>query len=338
MICSARGRCVQSLGGGGQGTGGTAADSGMSSGGGGTAATGGILVIQPSDAGQMGCVDVDVQFTKVIPSVMLLVDQSGSMSGTKWTTLYDTLMNPTTGVVKPLESEVRFGLTMYTDSNRVAGCPDLTQVPIALNNYLAIDKVYAPALPDKDTPMAESVEVVTAQLVAYPEPGPKVMIFGTDANALDTCTTTGANAMPLTIANIDAAYKLGIRTFIIYVGTTGAASALAQAANVGQGFPASDPVNRVYLGGNATDLRNAFNTIIGGVRSCTLNLNGNVVSGTENLGLVSLDGQALDYLSMDGWRLNSSSELELLGTACQNIQNGDHALKITFPCEAFIIK
>jgi len=37
----------------------------------------------------------------------------------------------------------------------------------------------------------------------------------------------------------------------------------------------------------------------------------------------------------DGWQVNTPSELELLGAACEAIKSGDHDLAIKFPCESF---
>jgi hypothetical protein len=44
----------------------------------------------------------------------------------------------------------------------------------------------------------------------------------------------------------------------------------------------------------------------------------------------------LTYMGKDGWRLNSPSVLELLGSACETIKSGDHDLKILFPCGVIV--
>src|SRR5688572_28077557 len=66
------------------------------------------------------CVDLDVDFTRITPTVMLLIDQSGSMDQSfengldRWQTLRRTLTNGETSFLKTLETSVRFGMTLYT--------------------------------------------------------------------------------------------------------------------------------------------------------------------------------------------------------------------------------
>ena len=84
--------------------------------------------------GGTSCPNVTVTFEKCMPTVVLVVDQSGSMEakfggGTRWTVARDALINPTNGVVKILEKEVRFGLAMYTSKSGSSGgaCPLLAR-------------------------------------------------------------------------------------------------------------------------------------------------------------------------------------------------------------------
>jgi hypothetical protein len=294
----------------------------------------------------LNCVEVKAQFSQQVPSIMLLIDQSGSMttdfSGkSRWNALRDALMDPTSGLVKVLQDEVRFGLTLYTN-DRKGACPDLTQVAIALHNYTPINGVYSGAAPTGDTPTSESVDTVAAQLGAYPEPGPKVILLATDGLP-DTCAVPSpdpADDRPrqLVVNAVTSAFSSGIFTFVISVGNEITPDHLRQVANVGQGFPVDSPVDRFFTANDQQQLIDAFTTIIRGVRSCVLALNGTVVAGTEGQGTVNLDGQPLTYGSADGWRLNNPSELELLGSACATLQSGNHALDITFPCQTFIIQ
>ena len=96
------------------------------------------------DAGDQGeaatCVDVSVSFEANEATVVLLIDQSGSMDqdydGTdRWGALYDALMDPSDGVVASLESEVRLGLALYTSYDGFDGptCPVVTEVDAAFD-------------------------------------------------------------------------------------------------------------------------------------------------------------------------------------------------------------
>ena len=48
-------------------------------------------------------------------------------------------------------------------------------------------------------------------------------------------------------------------------------------------------------------------------------------------GTVTLDGSALGCNDPNGWRLNSASEIELLGTACEAIKGGNHDVTDPIP-------
>lgn len=333
MTCSERGRCVPEEDPGGFG--------------------GGLLV--PSGASGAGgepvCNQVDVSFTNQTPTVVLLIDQSGSMTqrfGTqnRWQALYESLMDPTTGIVKMLEGEVRFGLALYTsiNGNRSGNvCPMLETVDIALNNYDAIDAVYGPAQPptNGETPTGESLSAVAAELAAFAEEGPKVIVLATDGEP-DTCDRPNPQqGQPQAIAAAQAAYAEGIRTFIIGVGEAGGDGVtdahLQDMANAGAGLPIGGTENApFYRTLDPEALLEAFDDIINGVRSCTITMDGSVTEQNAPRGTVTLDGQELLFGDPNGWRFQPPDQIEVLGTACETVQDGEHDLKITFPCEVFV--
>ncbi|HEX9621466.1 MAG TPA: hypothetical protein VF989_15085, partial [Polyangiaceae bacterium] len=67
-----------------------------------------------------------------------------------------------------------------------------------------------------------------------------------------------------------------------------------------------------------------------------LSLNGTVDANNAASGQVALDGAPLSYEDANGWRLNSPTEIELLGDACEAIKHGDHELDISFPCGVIV--
>jgi hypothetical protein len=82
----------------------------------------------------------------------------------------------------------------------------------------------------------------------------------------------------------------------------------------------------------------AFEQIIGVVRSCTLTLSANVQGGYECSGDVRLNGTPLVCNDANGYRLSDSTTLELLGTACQTFLDSPQAtLDATFPCGTVIL-
>ena len=300
------------------------------------------------------CVDLKVVFTPQIPTVVMLIDQSGSMdqkfdTGNRWNVLRDALINMNTGIISTLQAKVRFGLALYTSDGGFGGgqqmktCPIITPVPPALNNYAAISTVYLPDDWKGDTPTGESVDAAVKILDGVTEEGPKVIVLATDGEP-DSCTDPNPKSMAgldaarqLSVSAVQNAFKKQITTFVISVGNEVGEAHLRAVANAGQGLAVDvDQMNRFYRANNQADLATAFDTIVNGVRSCVLALNGTVDAASAGTGSVVLDGKALAFNDANGWKLNSPTVLELQGSACSTIKNGDHDLKISFPCGVIV--
>jgi len=82
-----------------------------------------FLIDDPDLGGSAGteatCVDLDVDFQRVTPTVMLLIDQSGSMSTNfengddRWETVQKTLTNPQSSLLKKLQLARRAEAAAY---------------------------------------------------------------------------------------------------------------------------------------------------------------------------------------------------------------------------------
>jgi hypothetical protein len=333
--------------------------------------------------GTPSCIDVDVDFTPQIPTVLLLIDRSGSMNaanfgdavqaavdaGTytlgdcpmnndwRWNVVRDVLMNPTKGIVKPLEDRVRFGLSLYSSNNGQvkAGapeevdttkmCPTLIEVPIALGNHQAMLDEFKCNDIFEDTPTGESLLAAAATLKAFKEPGPKVIVLATDGEPDNCecpnfngdlvpakCKLPGVAAMikDEVVATAKGIHADDITIHVINVSTPSEATLqkhLTDVADAGGG--------NVYPGFSPGALSTAFDDIINGVRSCIIDLSGEIAKGKESTGVITLDGETLELDDPDGWQVNTPSQIELLGAACDTIKSGDHDLAIKFPCESF---
>jgi hypothetical protein len=333
--------------------------------------------------GVSSCIDVDVDFTPQIPTVLLLIDRSGSMNadgkfgdavqaavdaGTytlgdcpkdndwRWNVVRDVLMSPTKGIVKPLENGVRFGLSLYSSNNGQVKdgkpeeiddtkmCPVLLNVDIALGNHQAMLDQFKCNDISEDTPTGESLLAAAATLKAFQEPGPKVIVLATDGEP-DSCECPDfGNGMPAkcrepgvpelikehVVATAKEIHDADITVHVINVSTPSEANLqkhLADVAEAGGG--------NVYPGFSPGDLSTAFDEIINGVRSCVIDLSGEIAKGKESTGVITLDGEALELDGADGWQVNTPSQIELLGDACETIKSGGHDLSIKFPCESF---
>lgn len=296
------------------------------------------------DALTSGCGEVTVTLEPVIPTIVLLIDQSGSMTADfggqdRWAAVYETLMNPDDGVVAQLESQVRFGVTLYTseDGNDGPKCPILTSVEAALDNRAAIDMEYGPANPNDETPTGESLQAVATSLSALDFEGPKAIVLATDGEP-DTCETPNPQeGQPEALAAAEFAFGEGISTFIISVGDEVGADHLQQMANVGVGKDADDPMPAPYYEAlDAGQLVDAFNEIIGTFISCELSIDGEVDLEQACEGTVKLDGEELEC-GVD-WEVPEETTLILLGQACETLKDGaSHTVDASWPCGAVVI-
>jgi hypothetical protein len=228
-------------------TGGAFGNSNLPRGGGGGAGSPGV----------MGCNDLQVSFDPQVPTVLLLVDRSGSMwdfpygaSPTRWQAVYDSVMAPDTGVVHALQNEVRFGLMTYTGNSTANQCPVLSSVAPALANYEAIKQIYdeASVRPTfkADTPtgpgLRGAIDALGAVIVPPDEvDGPKVIVLITDGEP-DTCATPDPSCgQDESIAAVQAAFDLDIATFVIGISNDVGTAHLQDIANAGAGLPVRPP-------------------------------------------------------------------------------------------------
>lgn len=332
------------------------------------------------DGDNVDCIDVEVAFEPQIPNVVLLIDQSGSMNagsnfddavneaimaGTytpwdcdegdqdwRWNVVRNVLLNPDSGVVKPLEDDVRFGLALYSSENGNIGgtCPILTEVDLAFGNHAAMLEAFECSDILSDTPTRESLTATAEELAGMDVEGPKVIVLATDGEP-DTCECANwddNNGRPAVCDENGAAAaerdlvveealriheELGITVEVINVSNpdnTALADHLDDVAEAG-GAVSSASIDGFSPG----ELGSAFQSIIDGVRSCAIDLDGMIESGKESTGTVTLDGEKLVLDDPDGWQVNTPTQIELLGEACETIKSGDHDLDISFPCGAF---
>lgn len=359
------------------------------------------------EGGGPGCIDQEVEFTPEIPNVVLLIDQSLSMTdeanfgtlveqeieaGTyvpwgcpenpedpldspdqedadwRWNVVRNVLFNPDAGIVRPLEGAVRFGMALYSwdtellEEEPVPMCPLLTEVELKLDNYQAMLDAMRCSELVVETPTRESLRATAEKLAALDVEGPKFLILATDgepdncacpnwdqfmpgaaAECLDSATVErdGTPMTPREAERYDVEQEakrifdeLGITVHVIDVSTpnnTRLREHLTRVARSGGG--------EIFDGTRPSGLVDAFETIIDGVRSCVIDLSGEILEGKESEGTVLIDGEEIPLLpdgEGDGWKLNSKSQIELVGAPCELIKSGKHDIDIDFPCDVFI--
>ena len=289
------------------------------------------------------CSQVEVSIDPVVPTLVLLVDQSGSMDTDfegveRWDAVYETLMEPSDGVVANLQGQVRFGLTLYSSERGFEGgeCPMLTSVAPTLDNFDDIDAVYGPAELIRDTPTGESLEATAQMLAALDLEGPKAIVLATDG-APDTCDNHQSNdtAKEVSVAAGQAAWDLGIQTFVVSVGDDVGDEHLQEMANVGVGKDpdAAEPAP-FFKALNPEQLVEAFDEIVGEFVTCSFTVDGEVDLERACDGTVTLDGETLECGTQ--WHVPDPSTLELLGDACETLKDGqEHDLDARWSCGVF---
>lgn len=294
------------------------------------------------------CIEGQVEFAPVMPQVWLLLDRSGSMSdylGTtsRWSALGAVLLGEPTnaadrGVVGSFEDRVAFGAVFYTSGTASTGCVlDLESVALAANNYVDIRQRYRKLSPTGGTPTADSVAATVAVAATHDlTGGPKLLVLATDG-APGTCAARSGAATTEVEKEVALAFSKGIRTFAISIATATDILHMQRVANIGVGLPATGTTAApLYTAASQTELGDAFTTILSEVpRTCVFSLNGRVKSENADQGRVVLAGQPVLYADPNGWVLRRPDQVELVGTACDQIQAGEENLDISFPCAVF---
>ena len=284
----------------------------------------------------------------VIPTVVLVIDRSSSMSRnfnrmSRWDAAYEALMG-SGGLVKKFENRVRFGLSLYTGGG---SCPTLTTVKPSLNNYSKINSKYASKGPSGNTPTSNALKQSTSLFkdVDGATEGPKVMLLATDGEP-DTCAKpnpqTGQDEAVR--AAKEAHQNKDINTFVLSVGNDVSDEHLQDMANVGIGRP-SDAQNAAPFSraNNSQKLKSELEGLIQRSGSCTIGIDAaHVRAERAKEGHVKVNGERIQHGSTDGWTFhdssppcfNSSKCIQFHGKACNRVRSSQSETEITtrFPC------
>jgi len=288
------------------------------------------------------CPILDVLLTPQVPTIQFVVDQSGSMNQdfggvTRWEALTDTLVGSQDAIIASLQSDIRFGMTLYTGD--MMTCPSITEINAQLDATDEIAALLANNPPAGETPTGESFAMAAATVQADTWDGDKFIVLATDGEP-DTCAIPnpmdGPEADMARQAVVDAvsdAFDQGIRTYVISVGDAIADAHLQAVANAGQGVQAGEPDADFYKALGQQALTDAFDDIISGVRECKLDLSEPLQSNLASSCTVTVNDNAIPFNDPNGWMLDGEMTIELTGTACSQIQEGVVSIEMTCSCE-----
>jgi hypothetical protein len=256
-----------------------------------------------------------------------------------------------------------------------ATCPLLTEVGIDFGTRADMLDIYDCNDYIEDTPTRESLTAVAEALAAQDLEGPKVIVLATDGlpdncecpewddessgggmtydhpqcdpgdsdndvdydgddyHAAGTYEVDEYEQIQVVLEAQRIFAELGIQIEVINVSSPGDTALATHLDNVAD---AGGAVSGASIDGfDPGALSDAFQSIIDGVRSCAIDLDGTIEAGKESTGTVTLDGDVLILDDPDGWQVNTPTQIELLGAACETIKSGDHDLDISFPCGSF---
>jgi hypothetical protein len=298
------------------------------------------------------CPSVTVSPMPRIPTVQLLIDQSGSMDSgfggtSRWNAVKQALVAGN-GVITTLQDQVVFGASLYTYKQGTdATCPRITKTPTRmLNNGSAISSLLNSAGPDADTPTGESIRKVIEDFAQNP-PGASsvpVILLATDGEP-DRCADPNANdelSRQMSVDAAAAAYTAGIRTIVLSVGNDVGDDHLQKVANAGAGMDPATGTAPFYKANNPGELSAALSSIITGILSCELDLSGEVDTSRAGEGIVSLSnnggacGAAGNLSYGTDWELVDANTIRVLGGACDALKTGTCTLQATFACGVII--
>lgn len=92
--------------------------------------------------------------------------------------------------------------------------------------------------------------------------------------------------------------------------------------------------------GDQTALAQQIRRVVSNVKSCTFDLQGQIEVdlGRAGEGSVRIDGSSVPFEATNGWRMLTTTQLQLEGTACQTWRDTGTNIKFDFPCEIIVVR
>jgi hypothetical protein len=90
---------------------------------------------------------------------------------------------------------------------------------------------------------------------------------------------------------------------------------------------------------DVTDLANKLSAALSGVKSCSFDLQGKIKVDLPNAGQghVTIDGTPVPFDPTNGWTMTTATQLDLVGSACQQWRATGTDISFDFPCQIIIV-
>ena len=291
------------------------------------------------------------------PDILILMDKSGSMEGSKYT---QTVAAVTNAVTTPAAAQIQWGLVFFPNNGDcgVGAAPD---VEIGPDSASQIPGVLTSTSPGGNTPAYKAVELAIQYYNLLVDDRPHYILIATDGMPncegdaiprMVTCTDDtqclateycepapaplNGLCMPrpkdMAIDAIALALQYGIKTYVVGMDIdTGVAETLNRMAAAGGTARAGDP--QYYPVSDQASLEQALASISMQIISCTFALD-QAPPQPQYIGVtVGAESVPRDPTHTDGWDVDADARtITFYGDACTALQSNPAAVSVTFAC------
>src|SRR6266540_477635 len=312
----------------------------------------------PLDAAACGYFKPPVD--RLPPDVLIVLDRSLSMEGqvlppgfgpaelalclllnncpvtaSRWVTMVGAL----NASVMASAGSVNYGLKLFP-TDLTCGVTDGVAVPIAPNNFAAMNSTMAMTQPGGFTPTAAALASAGRYLMTLTPPNPRFVLLATDGEP--TCGAGGDTMTSEAQAAIDAVTSLaaaGIPVYVIGIATAGVADMTLSAMAVAGGKPRNGNPS-YYAVQNVAGLSAALAAIGKAVAACTFTVTPPPPPADPTNVAVDANGMRVPENDTDGWRWGANmTTIEITGSWCTRIQSGEITnVQTIFACEGIVIE
>jgi hypothetical protein len=317
-----------------------------------------------ADAAPVGCTPGTVNLTKATPTVMFILDRSGSMGDqlgrTVGATRWDILTNALASTLPPVDSTMGIGALLFPTAGPGAAqscsAPGTADLPPRTGNVNTLIALMHADQPNGGTPTADAIDAAAKYLLGVrAATSARAMVLATDGEPncntnlnANTCTcvesTRGCQGRPnqclddtRTVARLASYDAQGLPTYVIGLqdqGNAGFVSVLDAMAIAG-GRAQTGAAHQYYSANSEAELDSALVTIRDQVGACTF-LTSSVPDASGTI-LVTVNGVPIPYDASRtngwAWANQPNGEMAFYGTACvAAVAAGTHALDAVVTC------
>ncbi len=287
------------------------------------------------------------------PNVVIVFDRSSSMlqqpmtgTGTLWVQTGAAMK----AVVNATQAEIRWGLGFFPTDGLCGVMP--IEVPVAANNFPAIQKSIDAKAPSGNTPTAAAMKQATAYLDTVTDPSRKYILLATDGapncgpcnppcpagwtdkganccrkacpNCGESCNTCESGDTDGALAAVTAAAMKGYHTFVVGLATDPVwEGVLDQMAE--RGLEARMGMPKYYKVSDQAELEVAMKGIAERIISCEFALAPSSMARDPDRTRMFLDGNPVprDPTRKEGWEYGPGDKsIIFYGSWCQMVQSG----------------